>query len=293
MNEVEDAVRQSLAAHEMTDYDATDLLIRVRERIESSQQPSRSSRSIAVVTAAAAAVLALVATGWGLWSRDQPGNRSPSPASQTHAAPSTTTGQLPEEPPGAKFVGYRGVMLTLSGSWATAGTCDHRAHRILTFPSSGPVRNCPYFQRHAPAVVVAFHESIVGPAALLGKTVPGGQIGGEQVLLTDVLHRGDTYSQTLAVPAEQFYVAVLAHRRAVVNRIIESAQAVPAGYTAVPEVRGTARAAATRALRDAKLSPERDLPYESTDLGPVHVIGVHPATGTVVPVGTPVRLRFG
>jgi hypothetical protein len=153
--------------------------------------------------------------------------------------------------------------------------------------------NCPYFKHHAPEAVVSFHDSIVGPPALLGKTVPGGTIGGQQVLLTDVRHRGGTYVQTLAVPAEQFYVSVRAERLASVNRIVESAQEVPAGYTAVPPLRGESRPAALRAFSKARLASGPDMPKGVDYVGPPVVIDVRPDTGTVVPIGTRVRLQFG
>lgn len=289
MNAVEDVLRQTLLAHEVRDYDATNLLARVREEVESPQRhPQAAKPTGPVIIAAAATVLVLVGTGWWIWTRGEPTNREPAPAGQVRRAPSTTLAPMPTAPFGTKIVGYRGIMLTLPGKWATVANCGQAGHRILRFPTDPPVSNCPYFRRHSSTGVVSFYNSTVGPPGLLGKTVPGREIGGVQVRLTDVIRLRSLYDQALAVPSKQFYVDVFAPRRALVNRIIKSARAVPAGYTAVPEVVGSRKSSAIRQLTAAGLRPSKPKPplVLCCPVRPVRVAVQHPAAGSVVRVGT-------
>jgi hypothetical protein len=191
---------------------------------------------------------------------------------------------------GAWIVGYRGLMLTLPGTWVTATGCGSGATRVVTFPTAVPMHNCPLSRRDAPEVVVRFDNSIVGPPSLLGKTVSGGTIGGQQVLITDVTHRARSYRQVLAVPDKHFYVSVAAQRRALVNRILESARAIPPGYTAVPSVVGNRRSVAIHRLRAAGLvrgEPNRTLAFCCG----LRVRTQVPDAGSVVKVRTGFRLR--
>jgi hypothetical protein len=182
-------------------------------------------------------------------------------------------------------------MLTLPGRWETPAGCGDRASRIVTFASTGLVHNCPLLRRRdSPKVVVRFDDSIVGPPSLLGRTVPGGTIGGELVLLTDVRRWAGSYSQALAVPGEHFYVSVSAKRQALVNRIVDSAEAVPRGYTAVPPVVGTRRSVAIRRLTAGGLvlhEPKRPI----ASCCESRVTTQAPAAGSVVKAGTTFRLR--
>jgi hypothetical protein len=132
---------------------------------------------------------------------------------------------------------------------------------------------------------------MVGPPQLLGKTVPGGSLGTDQVLLTRVQRRGDYFRQALAVPARRFYVTVSATRLATVNRVIGSAQAMPSDSTAMPNLWGANWEAAVQALTATRLEVRR-LPSSSRGPAPHRIWSERPAPGSIVPVGTQVRLRF-
>jgi hypothetical protein len=260
----------------------------VRDEIGSPERPSRGSQSLRGKAVAATAAVVLVGTGWSMWLRDDPPGLPP--AGSGHHPGSTGKVDSPFASAGAWIVGYRGLMLTLPGEWATAGGCGSGASRVVVFPSAEPVYQCRLPRSDAPEVVVRFDDSIVGPPSLLGKTVSGGTIGGQQILLTDVTRRGSSYRQALAVPGEHFYVSVAAQRRAVVNRILESARAIPPAYTAVPPVVGSRRSVAIHRLRAAGLvrgEPKRPL---ASCCGR-RVTTQVPAAGSVVKVRTGFRLR--
>lgn len=298
MTTTEEAVRQTLKAHEDRDYDTTDLLDLVRDEVSvgypKPAEPWR--RTWLAALAAAAVVVSLAAGGWWLSSQqDRPvGATRPDIVGPTATSPSDAT-SMP--PPGTKFVGYRRVMFTVPEAWVPSVSCG-QASRTIRFPTGGslPTGLCMSYALEG----IAFRNSIVGPSQLLHNAVSGGLIRGDQLLLTDVERRGSYYEQSLALPARHFYVNVFARQRSVVNGIIESVQAVPHGYTVVPEVRGSSQRAASRRLSGSKLSITVSVSQQDTGPPPLccpapgrlRVVAQLPDPGSVVTEGTRVRLRL-
>ncbi len=309
MTSTEDSVRAALRGHTVDDYDATDLLQRVHETIESPRGTGLASpRPIdprwfvrAMATAVVCALLVGVGA-WSLWSRG-PGGRAETtprgvgkgvslrPARGTGRAPTT----LPPPPAGTRYVGYRTLVLTVPRSWSS-GPCQIGNTGSISYPllfSGQAAISCPMVPSNERAPRLSFRDSIVGPPQLLGKTVPGGTLGGNQLLLTRVQRHGDYFRQSLAVPAQQFYVTVSASRLAVVNRVIESGRVLPAGFAVVPYVVGVKWGAAERALSAARLEVSSDSPSPTRRPGQHRVWSQLPRAGSIVPVGTSVRLRLG
>jgi beta-lactam-binding protein with PASTA domain len=91
-------------------------------------------------------------------------------------------------------------------------------------------------------------------------------------------------------PVRHFYVSVSAKRHALVNRIVDSAEAVSRGYTAVPSVVGTRRSVAIHRLIAAGLvlhEPKRPI----ASCCDSEVTTQAPAAGSVVKAGATFRLR--
>ncbi len=292
MTSTEDLLRETLHRHEADDYDVTDLLTRVRQEIgqADANTSARPSRLTAAALALTAVVVAVAAVGW--WVQSLPGTDHPE---RDNAAVGTTP--LPTKsgaasaavpPPGMKFVGFRGLMLTVPESWGQTTSCHLFQSGAVHYADFGPDELCP---GPLPAGLVAFNESIVGPPSLLGRTIPWGKIGGRQLLITALREQGDHYSQALALPTEQFYVRVLASHRPTVAQIVQSAAPIPRGYTVVPTVESMTPGVAKSALTDAGLRTTRRPVNMGFD--PQRVVRVRtqlPAVGSVVPAGSRVQI---
>lgn len=296
MTTMEDEVRRTLQEHAADDYDPTDLLARVREEIGVGGSPRAARRGLWTPLVAAAVAILVAGGGWWLSSGDsRPTAATPRTAGPT-AASVPTRHTVPTPPPGTKFVGYRGVMFAVPAGLTTA-QCPVNRHGTIGFPGTVESPPCPLPLAARLFTSISFVDSIVGPPDLLARAVSGGEIGGNQVLLTPVVHvvrRGDYYRQSVAVPAQHFYVTVSAPHQSTVNRIIGSVQAVPTGCTVVPQLIGRDDRRVYRTLRSAGLRPGRIAPDPS--LGPPgshRVTTQSPDPGSVVVRGTRVGLSFG
>ncbi len=294
MTDIEDLIRQTLRDHEVDDYEAGEILARVRgEREAAGLRMAKSALpGPTALVALAAAVVILVAIGW--WTtadrRSSGTDRDPILTTGTNS-PTSTTEDVFIPPPGMQYVGYRTVMFTLPQNFsANSSLCGAEAPRLITYPVDPPKRTSPCLPSPLDAVV-AFDDSIVGPPALLGKTIPAGFIGGEQVLVTSTTRRGSYYQQFLAVPAQRFFVRVAAHRRGLVEQIIGSARAVPPGYAVVPPLDNRQQTAAKAAVQSAGLNVGA-ITNDVLGHGANRVFGQLPGAGAVVPLGSAVDLQI-
>lgn len=299
----EDLVRQTLRRHQVDDYDATDLLRRVRHDIGRGQvgagRPPLPARALIAVGAATV----LVAAGIGWWVEPEQSTSGQADAAQpaggldaplggtdsTSAVPPTASGDL-VAPGGMKYVGYQDLMIAVPQTWKQSTGCSIYPAAAVIYPQSRD-RDIPCAKPIPPASVI-FKRSIVGPAVLLGRTIPAGEIDGQQLLVTPVRRRGDQFEQILALPTEQFYLTVQAPQRAIVQQIVASAQGVPEGYAAVPPLESMAVGRISAALREAGLRTRPKV--VELGLGPrgTHVVGTQlPPVGTVVPESSQVRVE--
>ncbi|MEJ7775009.1 MAG: hypothetical protein WKF72_09400 [Nocardioidaceae bacterium] len=273
-------VAACLEQHHRGEVDVEPLLARIRTGTAGISP--RRSRTRPALLAGAAAVLVLASVVAVRWWPDQPDARAALP----------TLPSFPVAPPGTRLVGYGDVAVAVPTRWSRGLVgCDDEASGTVILPDSRSqpgVRQC---ERDDAPPIVAFEETNVVRADVLGVTAPGSIIDGQRVLRTDVYVLRGRYEQSLVVPEERLVLRVSAADRATVTRIIESVRSVPRGFSVVPICRGEQMSDATDLLVEAGLRPViKQASVLSSRLATPPVTYQSIPAGAVVPTGSDVGL---
>lgn len=262
------------------EVDVLPLLARIRTG-SAGMEPRRSRTRPAFLLGAAAA-LVFAGVGTVYWWPEPPEARATS-----EPAPS-----YPVAPAGTRLVGYGDIAVAVPDDWARGPVgCDDETSGTVTFPGSRSAPEVGRCERDDAPGVVAFEETDVVRADVLGVTGPGSIVDGQRVLRTGVYFLRGRYEQSLVVPEQHLVLRVSAADRATLTRIIASLRAVPRGFTVVPVCRGEAVRDASALLVDAGLKPlKKQASGLSSRLRTPPVTYQSIPAGTLVPKGSPVEL---
>lgn len=288
----------------MTDHDLSDLLDRLGERTDVGTPPTaamiaraarlRRRRTAVGAVVAAASVLAVVG-GTMIVASTPTGDDGevPEPGPET-SAPTTEP-----VPAGMRLVAFGRIGILIPEGWATNATRCGTPTKETVVVDEGVVRTCLWI---APKV----HDSVwvaqgAGSAPRDGESVT---IGGLEASWTAARCEPDGASQTVCsgsvmFPDEGVWFRARSATAAGVDRILDRVTPVPDGQVGVP---GTSQILYGRDTQDhsGKLYGDllrgtglqvRYLEEVRAAFTPDFILGVEPAPGTVVPVGSTVTVH--
>jgi PASTA domain len=285
----------------MNEREATQLLERlggmldvsgapVERVVDAGKRASRRRRRWQVGGAAAA--VAVVAIGAGVIAQNTPVGDTAPPISRTSSPTTTDGGDALVTPPGTRLVGANGVVVAVPASFTTNDTpCGAPNSDTVTLDDDGPWPACSTQDLNATLVDIVDTESSQWASRLHadGTTVTVQGLRGvrTKVLCSVAPPLPPICSGTLTFPVAGVSFRVRSERFAEINRILDSAQAVPDAYATVPDVSAMLSNDATSAIEAVGLTV--DPPCELPDCS-MSVIGTDPPAGTPVTTGSGVSL---
>ena len=287
----------------MNEREATQLLERLGGKLEVSGAPvervvdagrraSRRRRRWQV--GATTAAVAIVAIGAGVVAQNSPASDTAPPTSPTTSPATDDAGLV--VPPGTRLVGANGVVVAVPASFTTEDLpCGVPNSDTVTFrPDVKPKTICSFGNPNAALVTVIGTDSRLWKQRL-NKPADEITVDGLSALRTPVecfvAESINACAGSLTFPTAGVSFLITSHRPEggpEIDGILDSAQAVPGGYTTVPSVFGMRSDAATSAIEAVGLTvdPPCELPECS-----VSVIGTNPPAGTPVATGSAVSLK--
>jgi hypothetical protein len=241
----------------------------------------------------AAAAVAAVVVGAGVIAQDSPAGDKTPPTS--HTTPSPTGDEALVTPPGTRLVGENGVVVAVPESFSTEDLpCGIQNSDTVTFrPDFKPKTLCTISDPRATLVTIADSDSPSWQYRLSLKGEPV-DVDGLDAVRSGVecqvaLPRLTRCAQALTFPESGVSFLVGSPRTGIIDRILDSAQAVPDGYVTVPSVYAVQGGDAAAAIEAAGLEVD---PACSVPECLGYVAGTVPPTGTPVKGGAAVSLRF-
>jgi hypothetical protein len=240
----------------------------------------------------AAAAVAVVAVGAGVIAQNTPSSDTTPPISRTSSPTTTDGGDALVTPPGTRLVGANGVVVAVPSAFATNDIiCMGIGSDTVTFNNDGGGFACAGGDVNASVVDIVDDSSPTWQhrVDLNGESM---RIDGLSAVDSgyDCLTSGPPpmrCARTLTFPDAGVSFLVGSTRNKLIARILDSAQAVPAGYATVPDVSGMPSDDATSAIEAVGLTV--DPPCEAPTCF-VSVIGTDPPAGTPVATGSAVAL---
>ncbi len=283
----------------MNEDDATRMLANLGERVPVGPAPidvtlqqgkgnSRRRRAIQVVSGAAA--VAVIAVGAFIVGPSIGG-------SGNLATQPTTSPRGLAVPAGTRLVGINGVAVAVPEDWSTNDTlCGFALSDTVDFNDTTATRACAVagtenFSRLL-AVPLSSEWGQAWPDPLNGQAVDLQGLVAQRVPAKcndSESHTGVTCSGRLIIASANAVMSVNSPNREVVDAVLDSATLIPEGYTAVPDLTGLYSDSDVEPLvESAGLLWENRCPDGSCSMPLIEV--TDPAVGSVVPLGTTVRV---
>jgi hypothetical protein len=250
----------------------------------------RRSRHILQLTGVAAAVAVVTAGGFALQlqhDRDVPTATSTTPTV-------TKAGAGLVVPDGTRLVGEGDVVVAVPKTWTTNDiVCGGVGSDTVTFNNDSPWATCARADSHASVL------SVVDPAARqwdtrLQLTAKKVSVDGMSGLRTPTLCTATpdpTCAGVLTFPEEKVSFAVTSPDDKIVNKVLDSAERLPAGYVTVPDLEGMSAADASQTLAAQGLV--MDPPCGHRDHCTFYVGSpTTPPAGSAVAVGSTVTINL-
>jgi META domain/PASTA domain len=234
-----------------------------------------------------AAAVAIVVAGAGVVAQNSPASDTAPPTS-----PTTSRGGL-ISPPGTRLVGENGIVVAVPTSFTTNDiVCAGVGSDTVTFNNDGPWFACAGGDWSATVVNIVDDASPSWPHELYPRSpvhvTVGGTAGGldQNWCLDD---RSGRCARRLAFPTAGVSFTVFSTSRRDLRSILDSAQAVPDGYTTVPSVLGMAGGDAAQTVETAGLTVD---PLCAGPQCHASAVGTDPPAGTPVLDGAAVSIQY-
>jgi DNA-directed RNA polymerase specialized sigma24 family protein len=198
---------------------------------------------------------------------------------------------LPTIGPDLKLVGFQSVVVAVPAGWRQlSAPCDAITRNAVVFPSDESATLCREddVPRGLSAVSFDFGREIDGEPGIEGEFGPL-RTHGREFLVSRPMQRGGRFVAYASTPDLGFRMSVTTGSLRRLNRIIDSLQVLPAGYTTVPDCVGLPSGQVVALLHGQRLVPEQLFDHSALGL-PLEVAQQSQSVGAVVPEQTRITL---
>lgn len=207
------------------------------------------------------------------------------------STPGVDVSSRPPAPAGTRLVGYRGIAVAVPADWRLRGSSCGRVvvHGTTYHRPTGDAGPCA----SVGATSVTLGDAPPNSPPLFVSPGRTSRVAGHVAQRTGLSRVEGVYQQTVFVFGADFMMTVRSADKTTVATVVSSMQAVPAGYTVVPNCERLPVRAAVAALEQARLTSRI---AHTSSLSPR--FGTPPVTfqnrisGDVVREGTPVALTI-